>query len=367
MKKRVCHVTSAHGRYDVRIFQKECRSLAANGYEVYLIVNDSQNNEIIDGVHIVSTKFRPSSRVRRFFFSQAKIKKKIREIDAEIYHLHDPDLLPLGNALVRKNKKVIFDSHEDVPEQIKDKEWLPRYLRKIVSGVYCWYEKYSLKKYGAVISVTPHIVKRLRKYNKETIMITNYPILEKRSIDRSPKRKICFAGGIDAQWNHDKIIEAVGQMDDIAYALAGSGSKQYLDYLKTLDGWKKVEYYGKISFAEVQSIYADSMIGIALNYTGQVRGIGTLGNTKIFEYMEARLPIICTDYILWKEIVDKNRCGIAINPHNISGIVKTIQYLLDNPEKAAEMGRNGREAVEREYNWETQVQKLLDLYNLMVR
>lgn len=366
MKKKICHVTSVHSRYDIRIFQKECRSLARNGYEVYLIVNDDKENEVIDGVQIISTGYFPPNRICRFLFSRGKIKKKMKGIDAEVYHFHDPDLLPLANALTRKNKKVIFDSHENVPEQIQDKEWLPKYARKMISIVYSQYEKYSLKKYTAVISVTPHIVERLKKYNKNTIMLTNFPILKNEITDRSPKRKICFAGGIDAQWNHDKILEAIVKIKDVTYVLAGSGSREYLGYLKSFKGWEDVEYHGRIPFEKVRSLYSECLLGVALNYSKQVKGQGTLGNTKLFEYMEAGLPIICTDYTLWKEIMTKNQCGIAVNPLDVPQITEAIRYFLDNPEIAMKMGENGRLAAEREYNWSTQEEKLIALYSTVL-
>ena len=366
MKKRVCHVTSVHSRYDVRIFQKECRSLAKNGYEVYLVVNDRKGDEIIDGVQIISTGYLPSGRISRFLLTKRKIKKKLGKTDAQIYHFHDPELLPLASALARKGKKVIFDSHEDVPEQIKDKEWLPRSIRKTVSSVYSLYEKHALKKYNAVISVTPHIVERLGKYNKNTIMLTNYPILGEPPADRLPERKICFAGGIEAQWNHDKIIEAMGKIKDTSYVLAGRGSREYLDYLKSFKEWENVIYLGKIPFEKVKNIYSRCMAGIALNYSRQAEGQGTLGNTKLFEYMEAGLPVICTDYTLWKEIVNKNQCGIVVSPFDSTKIAEAIQYIIDNPETAMEMGKNGRAAAEREYNWNTQEKKLLALYNAVL-
>ena len=70
--KRICHITSAHGRYDTRIFQKECRSLAKEGYEVYLLVNDKNKNEVIEKVKIISTGYLPKSRLERFFVSHRK-------------------------------------------------------------------------------------------------------------------------------------------------------------------------------------------------------------------------------------------------------------------------------------------------------
>ena len=95
--------------------------------------------------------------------------------------------------------------------------------------------------------------------------------------------------------------------------------------------------------------------------------IGTLGNTKIFEYMYAGIPIICTDFDLWKDIVDKYECGIYVNPNNVDEIAKAINYYVDNMETVAIHGENGRRAVIKEYTWQHEEKKLLNLYSSLVK
>jgi len=363
MNKKVCHITSAHSRYDVRIFEKECKSLANHGYDVTLLVNDNMEDEIIDGVKIISTKFVPKNRIERFFNSKRLILKKALEVNADIYQIHDPDLFPLGNKLKRMNKTLIFDSHEDVPSQIMGKGWIPRTIRKFVSKAYEIYEKRSIKHYDGVISVTPHIVNRLCNINSNTVMITNYPIVDpKEEVIRDPEKAICFAGGITEQWKHDRILMAIDQFDGIKYLLAGKVSNAYMDMLKQLPGWNKVEYIGKVPHSEVKFIYSHSIAGMALNYSQQAKEYGTLGNTKLFEFMAAKLPVICSDYKLWRAIIDENKCGICVDPNNVEEIVNAIEYLLNNPVEAKNMGENGRKAVIEKFNWKTQEEVLLDFY-----
>ena len=363
MKKKVCHITSAHRRYNVRIFLKQCKSLAKHGYDVTLLVSDEKENEEIDGVKIISTKFEPRNRIDRFINARRKLLEKAIDVDADIYQLHDPDLLSVGNKLKRLGKKVIFDSHEDIPQQIKDKYWIPKLIRNIVSKAYEIYEQRSLKKYDGLISVTPHVVDRLKKINKNTVMITNYPIVdENEEIVRNPEKAICFAGGIGKQWNHDIILKAIENIDDIKYILAGKGSEEYFNKLKALKSWSKVEYKGVIPHSEVKNIYSRSIAGMALNYSTQAKDIGTLGNTKLFEFMEAKLPVICSNYLLWKEIIDKYECGLYVDPNNVDEIRNAIEFIINNPEKAQKMGENGRQAVLNEFNWDTQEKVLIELY-----
>ncbi len=226
MNKKVCHITSAHNRYDVT-----------------LVVNDNEPDEINKGVKIVSTKFKPRNRAERFLKSHKLLLAKAIEVDADIYHLHDPDLLPIGNKLNRKGKKIIFDSHEDVPNQIIDKSWIPSIMRGIISKVYSIYEKSSLKNYNAVISVTPRIIERLSKINPNTVMVTNYPIIKSDSLKHEANsNSICFAGGITKQYYHENIILAIEHIDNVKYILAGNSSEEYLNKLRSLQGWDKVEF-----------------------------------------------------------------------------------------------------------------------------
>ncbi|MHB8962860.1 MAG: glycosyltransferase, partial [Saccharofermentanales bacterium] len=133
---KVCHVTSSHPRYDVRIFRKECCSLAKAGYDITLLVNDCSEDEVVDGVKIVSTRFAPRSRFGRIILSTGRIRRLALSIDADIYHFHDTELLPTASMLKRKGKTVIFDFHEDVAQQILHKEWIPGFFRRTASGIY---------------------------------------------------------------------------------------------------------------------------------------------------------------------------------------------------------------------------------------
>lgn len=171
--------------------------------------------------------------------------KRAIEVNAQIYQLHDPDLLGLGLKLKKAGKKVVFDSHEDVPASITTKKWIPGFLRGPAYRLYSGYEKRAVSRLDGVISVTPHIVNRLAEKAERAELITNYPIIEERisdeenilkgdqrselkDIDEMVEIPICFAGGITAQWNHHLILEAIKDLQGIQYHLAGSGSGSIL-------------------------------------------------------------------------------------------------------------------------------------------
>lgn len=365
--KKVCHLTNVHSAYDGRIFEKECCSLAKAGYEVYLIAPNAQE-KIINEVNIVGVDAKRAGRIYRIFILSIKIYKKALEIDAHIYHFHDPELLPIGAKLKKKGKIVIFDSHESVPEQIMTKEYIPIPFRKLISKTYERYEKRILKKMSAVITVTPHILERLSKINSNSVQITNYPIVtDIPPIKKNPTNSVCFAGTISPMWMHENIINALSFTDDIKYHLAGPINKSYLKQLSDLSN-NNIRYFGKLQRTSVLEFIQSSKIGMALyDYSPELgNNTGTLGNTKIFEYMLAGIPIICTDFLLWEKIISEERCGICVNPRNTSAITKAINYISKNPEIAKEMGINGQKAIKERYNWTSQEKILLNLYHCLV-
>lgn len=180
---RICQVSTVHTTFDTRIFYKICLSLVKK-YEVYY-VSANAKTENVAGINIEGVKL-PTSRIKRML-SLNKVFEKLCEIDADLYHFHDPELIPIGLKMKRLGKTIIFDSHEDIPQQLLWKEYIPHMIKKIVSKLYEKYEKKSLKKYDALISVTPTIVERLSRINTVTRMITNYPVY----------REISNMGGAD--------------------------------------------------------------------------------------------------------------------------------------------------------------------------
>lgn len=371
MKNKVCHFTSVHPIDDVRIFHKECCSLAANGFDVTLIAcGDEEFVEVKSGVTCISLHVPIENRIQRFMKRSSAVYKKALEVDADIYHFHDPELLPIGLKLKRKGKKVIFDSHEDIPSDIKNKSYINPFLRRILFILYKIVEPSIIRKFDVVVSVTPHIIDKLKKINSNTIQVTNYPIVTNTDIAEIKTEKfqaptIFFAGGVNSLWMHENIIKALELINfEIKYLVAGPASNEYLLKLKELKSWEKVEYLGMIPYSQVEHYYSKSHIGIALpDYTEAGGGkMGTLGNTKIFEIMRAGLPIICTDFILWKKIVDENKCGTCVDPSNIAAISQAIVKLVTNKEESNLMGHYGKMAVSEQYNWRTQEAILIDTY-----
>lgn len=358
---KVCHVTSSHKRYDGRIFEKECVSLSKK-YEVTLLCADDKPNEEKCNINIKSINIKKKNRLNRFIIIPKKMKKFCIKEEADIYHFHDPELISLANFMKKKGKIVVFDSHEDNVSRISNRHWIPKCFRGFVKYLYAKKEKRIFKKLDSIITVNEHIYKRLYSINKNIYIITNYPIIDNNKISKLKNNSIlCFAGGISSQYMHHNIIKAISKLP-VRYKLAGPSFDNYLESLKQIKGYNKVDYIGVLNKEELSKLYLNSGIGMVLiNYVPNINfKKGSLGITKIFEYMSYGLPVIATDLECW-DFVDKN-CGICVNPNDVNAVRKAIEYLINNPKEARQMGKNGRKLVEEKYNWETQEKELYKLY-----
>ena len=137
MKKiKVCHMSSAHIGLDVRIFYKQCISLSKN-YDVSLVICASDKEVHFakeNNINLIQLK-QPSSRVNRMFIQSFKCFRSALKTNSKIYHFHDPELIPYGIILRLLGKRVIYDVHEDLPEDIMGKRWIPSYLKKFVRNL----------------------------------------------------------------------------------------------------------------------------------------------------------------------------------------------------------------------------------------
>ncbi|MGO4292725.1 glycosyltransferase [Chitinophaga sp. RAB17] len=360
---RICHLTSVHQRYDVRIFMKECISLAKE-HEVYLVVADGKGDEVKEGVYIRDTGVL-TSRKDRFLNSAGLLYNRAMEIDAEVYHFHDPELIPLGLKLKKKGKKVIYDIHEDVVSDILTKKWIPKLIRKPVALFFKQYQYYAVKKFDYIITATPFIEGLFIKYNKAKV-INNFPqIPEREKFDYDTKNEqICYAGLISERRGLNQMVdsfeEPVGK-----FIIAGRFEEESLLHdVEKRPGWKNINYVGSLPFREAEQVRDTSKIGLLLFHPGPNHTDSQ--PNKLFEYMEAGLAVVCSNFPLWRDLIEKNNCGICVDPYNVSGIRTAIKDLLGDQEKCREMGLNGRKLILEKYNWKHEAIQLNNIYKTLL-
>lgn len=367
---KVAHLTSVHQRYDTRIFLKQCKSLANSGYDVSVIVADGKGDEIKDSIDIYDVG-RPKNRIFRMLNTTRQVYREAIKLNADVYHFHDPELIPVGVLLKKRGKIVIYDAHEDLPLQILSKPYLNVLLRKIFSRLTTQYLRFACSKFNAIVAATPVIEEKFKAISKKVVNINNFPMLEEfchASTDWSSKNKqVCYIGGFSTVRGIREIVSAIALVkDEVRLVLGGNFNEPGLDLLvKSLPGWSLVDEMGFLGRDGVSKLLSDSYAGLVTLQPTQ-NYIDSLP-VKMFEYMAAGLPVIASNFPLWKDIIEVHNCGICVDPTKPEEIANAIDFLIGNPKLAKEMGENGKRTVNEKFNWKAEEKKLFDLYESLLK
>lgn len=368
---KIVHLTSAHPRYDQRILWRECCSLREHGYDVALIINDGQENETLgNGIRIISTGVIPKGRIQRMTKGVKHVFDLGMAEDADIYHLHDPELLRIALNLKRNGKKVIFDSHEIYAEQIRAKKYIPRLLRYFVAAMYYFYESFVCKQINGVVDTAASyeghetFEGRCRRF----VYVGNFPRqgeYEGIFIPRYAKRNgICYSGSISEDRGVKNLIKAAGIIGKKVFLAGKFSSEAYREEIMQQDPCGVVSYLGNIiERRKVFELYANCAIGAALLFDeGQYNRFRDLP-TKVYEYMAMELPTIISDCPYNRELIEKYHFGLVANAYDVDDIAAKIRWILDHPQEAEKMGKNGKRLLEEQFTWERGAEpELLRLY-----
>lgn len=370
-RAKVVHLSTVHHPYDPRIYHKELTSLQKAGFDVTLIAQaapaGSDPNPEIRHIEIPSY----NSRLRRMVFGSLELYRKAKAEDADVYHFHDPELLPVGWLLKKPNNIVIYDIHEDYVTSIMQKDYLSNPMKKIVASLYKKMEKFFTRDMERCLAE-----KYYREMYPDGICILNYPTVNENFIhhtrqDKPIENKLLYTGNV-SDVRGAKIHAKLPLIDDrVSVHFVGKCPGDLAEEMKAIAGedQDRLHFEGIDRFVEKEVIekrYLERnwLAGIALFPPTDHYMKKEL--TKFFEYMNAGLPIICSNFPVWKKFVEKHQCGIAVNPYDEHEIKQAISYLRNNPERARKMGENGKKAVIRELNWQTEEEKLIAWYNKLL-
>jgi glycosyltransferase involved in cell wall biosynthesis len=363
---KVAHLTSVHPRYDTRI--SKFLASTAKRYRTYLICADGIGDFFSENLTIFSfNKYK--SRIFRMWFSCNKIYEKALSLNADLYQIHDPELIRVGLKLIKLKKKVIFDSHENVSSQILDKYYIPYIFRSLISNTYKLYEKFTLKNFSGLIGATLNIKSYLINININTININNYPLILSSKLSHkkkiTSKFHICYIGAITRTRGIFNLIKSLEfTKNEVTLNLAGEFYPISLKKkLKKIPGWKKVNYVGFVN----KDIFLSSK-----NYSAGLLNLLHTPNhqnsmpNKLFEYMSYKIPVIASNFPIWKKIIKKNSCGLICNENSPRDIASKIDYLINNSKEAKKMGESGYRAVLHKYNWKLEEKKILSFYKKLI-
>lgn len=341
-------------------------TLAKNGFHVSLIV-PHETDGVVRGVRIKAVP-PPASGGERLTVTLWRIfRAALREDPRAVFHVHDAELLPYALILAVLGRRVIYDAHEDTPRQVVAQHWIPRSLRPAFSVYYETLERLGDRIFDHIFAAWPGIAKRYSP--DKTTLLRNYPSKsEFEGIDVTTYRRrenlIVYAGGITEARGIFELLEACGRIPgrlDARFALAGAFYPADLeDRVRRHPQWERVTFHGWLGRRNLVEVMSRASIGYCVLLPTPQHVISY--PNKLFEYMAAGLPVVASDFPVWRKIVEEAECGLLVDPRDPQQIAEAITFLLDHPDEAAVYGRSGREEFLQRRTWEGEADRLLAVY-----
>ncbi|OQO72229.1 glycosyltransferase [Enterococcus villorum] len=377
--KKVMMYSSVHIWKDARIFFKEAQSLSKE-YQVdfYAIGSPEEADEYQTEnlkIHLLKKRNR-RKRYKNWIF----LWKEIKNSEAEIFHFHDPELLLLLPFLRKKRKDRIFiyDMHENFPKALVSKNWLPNRMKRILITIVRPLERRLIKKNKGLIFAEKSYKEDYQSIfsSMPTCDIYNYPLYQPNLPDNQIGKEVIrfvYVGriaGVRGIWEMLHAVNKVSKTSqkEIKFRLIGQCEEELLEeiisYIHKHHLEDVVEYSSFIEYDKIWKIYQESDIGFCLlhpipNYMGSIA-------TKMFEYMASGMPMIISDFPLWKNILQESQNGIAVDPFNEEQIVQAMNQLIENPELRRKFGENGQLQYKTKFNWGNEERKLATFYNQLI-
>ncbi|NVO66032.1 glycosyltransferase [Methanofollis tationis] len=366
---KICMLTTVHPPFDTRIYHKEAVSLAKKYDVVVIAPSDEEINRVVGDVEVKTIK-KAKNKIFHFLTLWRIFLSGLKE-DCDIYHCHELGSLFLGVIFKLVNgTKLVYDAHEHWPSQfledigINDTNILYGLLEKIILKYELFLSGFS----DSILAVSESVAERFNNSGKPLRVILNVPVLQySLCVDTCTKnsRELIYMGG-KLQTSHglqecydavtrlradypDIILTIVGKLDDRLNLVLKEDSDHFnITGILPYDKMYKRISEGGIGLVFFQKVSYNMYIGLP---------------NKLFDYMSCGLPVVASDFPEIRRVLEDCKCGILVGGNGRYDIYGAIHYLIKNPDKAREMGENGKKAVEERYNWDRMEVKLFEIYS----
>jgi glycosyltransferase involved in cell wall biosynthesis len=367
---RITHISIVHMPFDTRIFAKQCRTLAAAGYDVHLVIGGVPDGDI-DGVHLHAISRDPERPpARRQLSRLVRAAMWAFRLRPSTFVLHDPHLIPLGLLLKLGGSRVVYDVHEDFPGHARTKlagRPVRRFFKTRMWGALEWA---ATRRLDHFVCAGPDIAARFPR--SRTTVVHNFPLYARfargstngvfRPYAERPNT-VVFHGLMAKFRDPTNLLNAIQLLPvelDCRLRLIGSFREPELAHKAA-----RAERVDVVPWQPFEGIVRElfaARAGLALFYDQPNHIEMATRSNKLFEYMAAGLPVIASDLPAWRKIVLGTGCGLVADPYDPEAIAAAIEHLLTNPNEAEAMGERGQAAVRERFNWEREAPLLVSLY-----
>lgn len=362
---RVWHLTSAHVPFDTRIFHKEGRTLVEAGYDVTLVAPDAPR-DVVEGVRFEPLP-REHRRWRRFLLQPLRVCRAVRRGDPDICHFHDPDLLLVGLLLALSGRKVVYDSHENLPKLVAGRTWIPAPVRPMLAGLLGFVERMVARRFAAVISAEPAGAGRFG--GREVHVVRNLPL--RREWDELPVAarvpgRLVYVGDITVARGAMAMLDVLGHLSssrDVSLLLGGKVGDEVLARMAAHPAWPLVDFRGWMDRDQVREALVSGDVGLVLLQPTSQYAEATQP-VKLYEYLAAGLRTVASDFAGFRDAVEGVEGVRFADPTDLGAIAAIVEELMAT--STAAVADEERDAARRHIlenlTWEAEANVLLELY-----
>lgn len=375
-KLPVLHLSALHGGHDTRVVYREGFSLAKR-YRLTMLLTRTDPT-VHAAIQFMAIPHQPRL-WKRLCFVHPRLFWRALRVEARILHIHDAELIPIGLLLRLLGREVIYDVHENLHRQLVAKK---RNNALLFRAFFRLFDQLAQRYFHLIFAENsyPADYQNLRKPHAVVLNYPSLPLLDPfrrqsgQETATGTAPEFFYIGQLSLARCLDVLIDALARLKphypDFRMHLFGPLGFDVFEpaTLKQLTGYKSVKdnllFYGATDARKAFPYAARCVAGLAL-----LRSVGDFPDsypTKLFEYMALELPVITSDFPLYRAVVETHACGFCLDPTDADALFQTLKFLVENPATARRMGENGRKAVEEEYNWDTEEEKLFRFYEQVV-
>ena len=377
--------------------ENEAISLVENGHEVFLFClkyNEEKKAELINGIqikryqsNIIEYKLSALAYTIPFYtiFMKSKIKDFIKTNKIEVLHIHN---IRIAQAVFNANKNynlpIVLDLHDNMPEVMKLYPHLQKFPGKYIISPKKWKKKEEefILKSNKVISVSPEFLDTLRPRildsSTKLVLVPNTIrksffedyVTEEAIINKYKDNfVILYLGDTHLRRGLQTAISAVKnlslQIPNLKLVIVGKNTtdtilKKQVDelgvqHLVDFEGWQDVSFF--------QSYILTSAICISPLHRNLQHDVAYAN--KIFQYMSFAKPLLVSDAIAQKKIVEKTNSGLVHKERNVDDFTDKVLQLYKNKELRNTLGFNGERFVKGEFSWEETSKELIEMYKTL--
>ncbi len=373
-RSRLAVVTTVHRWSDPRVFERNARAAVQCGLEVHAFVPAAGDPPLPEwakqGEFHLHNLPMPQGRLGRMWLALRVSKYIFKDGDFDGVHFHDPELIPamVWLSLRHPRVRILYDVHEELPLEVFSKAYIPRPIRPLAGGFARLLWGLAARRFHAFAPATEAIAAHWPA--ERTRVVHNYPRdmfnLSRNGLKVNPNR-IVFVGALThihgvqealqsvsrLRQDHPQLrLELYGRLLDLPLQSAVGRAVQ--------EGW--CQHIQWLEPAELITRLRGAGVGLVPYYP--LRDHLDALPTKIFEYMALGIPIMASDFPLWRGIIQEQNVGLCAPP-TVEGITQGLRLMLSDPARLQAWSACAQDTYQRQYRWEMEAKKLRTLYGIM--